>query len=209
MSLPAAIAALIVVVSSALAADELRDVQATARDFSGVLRDRDGDGQTVVLCFGDSITKGSFYGAYPGRLRKMLNGPTVVSEGIYGETSEKGRRRLPGVLDKVRSDYVVIIEGINDGCRVEAVASNLSAMVEEVRGRGAVPLVGTLFVSPKRERGVPARCAKRANHHIRDLPVPLVDLDRASGTVGMNSSWTASTRTAGDTRSSPRRLRRR
>jgi lysophospholipase L1-like esterase len=182
MSLPAANArvalALLVLVSSAPAADGLGAEQATARDFSGLLRDGNGDGQTVVLCFGDSITRGTFYGAYPWRLRKMLKGPTVVNAGNYGETSVKGRRRLPGVLDEVRPDYVVIIEGINDACAVDAVAQNLSAMVEEVRGRGAVPLVGTLFVSPRRERGRPARCAKQVNHHIRGLPAALVDLDR-------------------------------
>ena len=190
MRLPAAIAALMVMVSCAPAPDGTSEKRTTTtRDFSGVLRDRNDDGTIVVLCFGDSITKGTFYGAYPWKLRTLLNGPTVVNEGIYGETSVRGRRRLPGVLDKVRPDYVVLIEGINDGCTVEDVASNLSVMVEEIRRRGAVPVVGTLFVSPRRERGVPARCARRVNHHIRKLPVGLVDLDRV-----MRHRWDAFTK---------------
>ena len=176
MSLPAAIAriALALIVMGPGTGEK----QATARDVSAVLRDRNDDGTIVVLCFGDSITKGTFFGAYPWKLRTLLNGATVVNEGIYGETSVRGRRRLPAVLDKVRPDYVVLIEGINDCCTVEDVESNLSAMVEGIRRRGAVPLVGTLYVSPKRERGVPARCARQVNHHIRKLPVGLVDLDR-------------------------------
>ena len=159
------------------------------RDFARLLQDRNGDGKIVVLCFGDSITAGTIYGAYPGDLRKMLNGPTVVNEGVFGETSAEGRQRLPPVLDKVRPDYVVVVQGINDVCNVDGVADNLSAMLAEVRRRQAIPLVGTLFVSPKRERGGPARCAKQVNHQIRALPAALVDLDRA-----MRHRWDAFTK---------------
>jgi lysophospholipase L1-like esterase len=62
-------------------------------------------------------------------------------------------------------------------------------MVEDVRRHRAVPLVGTLFVSPKRDRGNPARCAKRLNHRIRDIPAALIDLDRA-----MRHRWDAFTK---------------
>jgi lysophospholipase L1-like esterase len=172
-----------------LAATSVRAQGREQRDFAGVLHDQNGDGKIVVLCFGDSITAGTIYGAYPAELRTMLKGPTVVNEGVFGETSTEGRRRLPAVLDKVGADYVVLLEGINDACKVDDVAANLSAMVAEVRGREAVPLVGTLFVSPRRERGQPARCAKQVNHRIRELPVALVDLDRA-----MRHRWDAFTR---------------
>lgn len=163
--------------------------EAKQRDFTRLLHDQNGDGQVVVLCFGDSITAGTIYGAYPGELRTLLKGPTVVNEGVFGETSAEGRQRLPGVLDTVRPDYVVIVEGINDVCRVDHVDAHLSAMVAQVRQRQAVPLVGTLFVSPKRERGQPARCAKRVNHRIRALPAALVDLDRT-----MRHRWDAFTK---------------
>jgi lysophospholipase L1-like esterase len=166
-----------------------QDPASEQRDFTRVLRDQDGDGNIVVLCFGDSITAGTLYGAYPGELRKRLNGPAVVNEGLFGETSAEGRQRLPRVLDKVRPDYVVLLEGINDACKVDEVVANLTAMVAEIRRRQAVPLVGTLFVSPRRERGQPARCAKQVNHRIRALPAALVDLDRA-----MRHRWDAFTK---------------
>jgi acyl-CoA thioesterase I len=142
------------------------------------LRDVNGDGQIVVLCFGDSITKGNALGAYPLKLGTLLQGrATVVREGIWGEATAAGRERLPGVLDKYQADYVIVLEGINDGCNVptETVVENLRAMTDEVRRRGAVPLVGMVFVSPELFVGSWARCAAQINDGIRHLPVSTID----------------------------------
>jgi lysophospholipase L1-like esterase len=151
------------------------------------LRDVNGDGQIVILCFGDSITRGTALGAYPSKLGTLLQGrATVVSDGIWGEATAAGRERLPKVLDQHRLDYVILLEGINDGCNVpaETVVENLRAMTDEVRRRGAVPLVGMLFVSPDLWAGGWVRCAEKINAGIRGLPVARIDFG-----AGLRGRW--------------------
>jgi hypothetical protein len=53
------------------------------------LRDVNGDGKLVILCFGDSVTKGSARGTYPGMLRRLLeNQAKVGNAGIFGERTD-------------------------------------------------------------------------------------------------------------------------
>jgi lysophospholipase L1-like esterase len=159
------------------------------RDAARELRDLNGDARTVVLCFGDSNTRGTSSGGYPWRLGALLDGRAeVVNAGAYGEWTAGGLARLPTVLDEVLPDYVILLEGINDACRVplDTVAGNLRAMAAEVRARGAVPLVATVFVSPdpavvmtRLPRGQWLRCARDLNHRLRSLGVLVLDFERA------------------------------
>ena len=143
-----------------------------------------GDGKITVLCFGDSITLGSLRGAYPGRLGTLLEGGAeVLREGVTGEATAAGRERLGEVLSRTAPDYAIILEGINDGCNVPAdvVVENLRAMVQAVRARGAVPFLGTVFVSPGQMGGFWHQCADRINAAMRGLDVQRIDFAAAMG----------------------------
>lgn len=103
---------------------------------------------SVILAFGDSLTHGT--GApkgqsYPDVLGELL-GKEVINVGIPGEVTASGLKRLPGVLDRYNPTLVILCEGGNDFLRrhnQEKTISNLKAMIEEIRSRGAdVILVG-------------------------------------------------------------------
>ncbi len=77
----------------------------------------------TVLCVGDSVTAG--YGAddgadYPAVLRELLEarhgiaGCRVVNAGVFGYSSEQGRRALPPLLARYHPQIVVICYGQND-----------------------------------------------------------------------------------------------
>jgi lysophospholipase L1-like esterase len=113
----------------------------------------------TVLAFGDSLTSG--YGApagasYPAALEQLI-GRKVVNAGVPGEVTAAGLARLPGVLEQVRPQLVVLIHGGNDFLRrldERAAAQNLRAMVRLSRERGAgvillgVPKPGLLPSAP-------------------------------------------------------------
>jgi len=135
------------------------------------LSDINGDGHVDVLCFGDSLTAGSMQGTYPADLRANLpTGTTVVNLGRFGEVTDHGRLRLRGALEENRADYVIILEGVNDHCdNPDATLANLHAMAMDVRAKGAVPLVGTLFVSPKKTGEEKQRCYEALNARILQM----------------------------------------
>jgi acyl-CoA thioesterase I len=99
----------------------------------------------VVLAFGDSLTAGNGANAtesYPALLERRI-GRKVVNAGRSGETSEAGRARLPGLLDEIRPQLLVLIHGGNDFLRKHAdaiPAANVRAMVVDARSRG-IPVV--------------------------------------------------------------------
>lgn len=105
-----------------------------------------------ILAFGDSLTHGTGAGDdedYPAVL-EQLSGREVIKSGVPGELSAAGRQRLPGVLEAVDPDLVILLHGGNDilrGKDPEATRRNLAAMVDSARGRG-IPVVLV---------GVPAR----------------------------------------------------
>jgi lysophospholipase L1-like esterase len=106
-----------------------------------------------ILAFGDSLTHGTGAGDgedYPAVLARM-SGREVIESGVPGELSAEGRRRLPGVLDAVRPDLLILLHGGNDILRGKdpaATRRNLAAMVDTARGRG-IPVV--LVGVPERE----------------------------------------------------------
>ena len=96
-----------------------------------------------VLAFGDSLTYGTGAGgldpqpglAYPEALARET-GLAVVNAGLPGETTDRGRARLPGVLAGERPALVLLEHGGNDflrGLPEAATEENLAAMVRACR----------------------------------------------------------------------------
>lgn len=112
----------------------------------------------VILAFGDSLTYGTGardYQSYPAVLAKGT-GRTVINAGMPGEETDKGLRRLLGLLDRHRPDLLILCHGGNDILRKRDAASteaNLREMIRLARERNvavvmiAVPDIG-LFLSP-------------------------------------------------------------
>ncbi|MGR9100838.1 MAG: GDSL-type esterase/lipase family protein [Gammaproteobacteria bacterium] len=102
----------------------------------------------VILAFGDSLTYGT--GAsrrkdYPSVLTEMTS-LEVINEGVPGEISRNGAKRLPGLLDRYRPDLLILTHGGNDMIRRiprSETEANLAAMIEEALKRNvAVILLG-------------------------------------------------------------------
>lgn len=103
----------------------------------------------VLLAFGDSLTYGT--GAreeesYPAQLARIV-GRKVVREGVPGEVSAAGLKRLPALLDEHQPKLLLLCHGGNDFLqrmpKAEA-AANVRAMVRMARERGIdVLLIGT------------------------------------------------------------------
>jgi lysophospholipase L1-like esterase len=159
-----------------------------------ILRDLDGDGQIRILAFGDSITAGTGdneedprdpaeFGGYPARLQAIWGVP-VVNGGKGGETSSQGANRLPSVLQNVRPDIVIILEGANDlsSLNSKPIVPAYDSMVSSVQAVGAIPLVATLtpYCCDRAERDP---LASQASAGIRSLAaargVPVIDFREA------------------------------
>lgn len=167
---------------------------------SGIgLDDLNLDGQIVVMCFGDSITRGVGDGSdaratprgpggYPVRLQALLTPLqnelplTVINVGIPGEETPDGLRRLPSELFANKPDYTILLEGANDieGGGLQRAVNNMQSMITSVIGGGSMPLVGTLTPTCCTHRTtVPSEAVRDFNAQIRFLAagnmVPLVD----------------------------------
>ena len=111
----------------------------------------------VIVAFGDSLTHGTGardYQSYPAVLADRT-GLEVINAGIPGEETDKGLRRLPGLLDQYQPDLLILCHGGNDILRKRDTAvteANIREMIRIGRERNipvvmiAVPNVG-LFLS--------------------------------------------------------------
>jgi lysophospholipase L1-like esterase len=102
----------------------------------------------VIVAFGDSLTYGTGardHEAYPAQLSQLIQ-REVINEGIPGELSHDGLKRLPAVLEEHQPELLILCHGGNDLLRrknPQSIASNLSAMIREAKQRGIqVVLVG-------------------------------------------------------------------
>ena len=103
---------------------------------------------TVILAFGDSLTHGTGAAdglSYPEILAGLI-GHEVINEGIPGEVSATGLKRLPGLLKEYNPTLVILCHGGNDFLRrmnQDRTTANLKAMVALIKSHGAdVVLVG-------------------------------------------------------------------
>ncbi len=104
--------------------------------------------EAVILAFGDSLTFGA--GAsrqhdYPSMLAG-LTAREVINEGVSGEISSDGLKRLPALLDEYRPGLLILIHGGNDMLRKipsEQTVEHLNKMIAEARNRNiAIVMLG-------------------------------------------------------------------
>lgn len=111
------------------------------------------------MAFGDSITVGelSSGGGYRDELANMLRAywgkADIVDEGQSGTKSMVGAGRIGASLSRRRPAHVLVLYGTNDfnepDCRNDErfpcyTVDSLRSIVQEVRGWGAWPVVGTI-----------------------------------------------------------------
>jgi acyl-CoA thioesterase-1 len=103
----------------------------------------------VILAFGDSLTYGtgaSEAESYPAQLEALI-GRRVVGAGVPGEVSADALARLPGVLEEVRPQLLILCIGGNDFLRnlgSAQVEANVRRMIGLAKAHGAgVLLIGT------------------------------------------------------------------
>ena len=102
----------------------------------------------VILAFGDSLTYGtgaSSFHDYPSMLAGLTE-REVINEGVPGEVSGDGLKRLPALLDEYQPELLILIHGGNDMLRKipsEQTIVNLSKMIDEAKSRNiAVVMLG-------------------------------------------------------------------
>jgi len=114
-------------------------------------------GDAVILAFGDSLTRGSGASAnndYPSILAG-LSKHEVINEGVPGEISADGLKRLPALLDNYQPAMLIVIHGGNDILKKipeDVTANNLKNMINEAKSRNiivvmlGVPKPGLFFL---------------------------------------------------------------
>ena len=94
----------------------------------------------VILAFGDSLTYGTGVSAkndYPSVLAELTH-REVINEGVPGEISGDGLKRLPALLDEYKPQLLILIHGGNDILKKipeHDTASNLDSMIAEAKNR--------------------------------------------------------------------------
>jgi lysophospholipase L1-like esterase len=163
--------------------------------------------QLIFDGFGDSITQGYPYisdppngarvGGYEPTLEALISSTSypayVHNHGVGGERTSSGLFRIDGVLDSFeRLEFMLLLEGTNDllpdGISPESIYFNLGAMVDKIRARGVVPIIGTLTPDDRSFRN---KRISETNSLIRQLVaekgILLCDLHAAM--AGSWSSW--------------------
>jgi lysophospholipase L1-like esterase len=128
---------------------------------------------TKYLAYGDSITDGSISlrplimlaepDAYPYKLQGMLTQAypaqtfDVAKSGVGGETTVQGAVRLPGELDRVQPEVLLLLEGINAvrTLRTSAQVTAIRSMLNTARTRRVEVIIATVM---------PISAAREADH---------------------------------------------
>ncbi|MDN5370433.1 MAG: acyl-CoA thioesterase [Shewanella sp.] len=108
----------------------------------------------TLLVLGDSL--GASYGVdehkgWVEELRNALPEHTIINGSVSGETSAGGLRRLPGLLQSVHPDVVLVELGGNDGLRgfpPAELKKNLKKIIELSQQAGAKVLLSQVMVPP-------------------------------------------------------------
>ncbi len=136
-----------------------------------------------ILALGDSPTRGTGAqraASYPA-VRERLTGREVVASGVPGERAAEGRRPLPGVLERLQPDLLILCHGGNDtlrGTEPAAIEGDLIAMIERAQTQGiAVVLVGVPARGPFADTAdVDYRAAERTGVPLEDgIVATLID----------------------------------
>jgi lysophospholipase L1-like esterase len=108
------------------------------------------------LTFGDSITDGlgsrdidGFRGPLEEALQRHFGRGTVEADGLGGSKSDDGSARIPGVINRVRPAYTLILYGTNDWKRCAGevpchTVDSLQSMIGAVKSIQSLPIVGTI-----------------------------------------------------------------
>ncbi len=94
----------------------------------------------VILAFGDSLTYGTGAGSdrdYPAVLSTLID-REVINDGIPGELSLQGLKRLPEALEQYQPDILILIHGGNDllrGRSQQSLRANLGEMIRIAQAR--------------------------------------------------------------------------
>lgn len=159
--------------------------------------------EQVILCLGDSITKGVRPGVaatdtFASRLEALLKakGETVrvINVGIGGEQTDQALARLGKVLNEHHPDLVTVMYGTNDsyvdkGTTGERISpwrfrANLAALIDRIRRAGAAPILMTepRYAERSGPNGIGEHCNIRLERFVaitrevaRDEGTPLVD----------------------------------
>ncbi len=128
-------------------------------DIDG-LADINCDGKVQIACFGDSITFGradELGLGYPGRLLSLYPNTVILNLGVPGEKTPAGKRRAALQFATFSdSDYVVVLEGVNDyfieGRSATLTKDNVLKIVQAAKDIGAVTLLGNLTAIRRSEQ---------------------------------------------------------
>jgi lysophospholipase L1-like esterase len=106
--------------------------------------------ETVLVCFGDSLTSGvgaSEGKSYPDYLKNYLD-VKIVNSGVPGDTTSQGKLRFQKDVMDYNPDVVIIELGANDyfsGFSSEKTGDNLRYMADELSGIGAILFIAKFF----------------------------------------------------------------
>lgn len=145
----------------------------------------------VVICFGDSLTKGCRDGedpaaagccaerSYPaileGLLREAGRQISVLNAGNWGDTSHQLIARLPKVLSegakKGRLEAVLVLGGTNDilqGAASASVVGTLLRLHETAGNAVYMPRVGVFTLPPAKSTGSSEKTRLELNRRLRE-----------------------------------------
>lgn len=106
--------------------------------------------ETVLVCFGDSLTSGEGAGhgkSYPDNLKNYLD-IKIINSGVSGDTTSQAKKRFQKDVAEYNPDIVIIELGANDyfsGIPAEETGNNLRYMVDKLSNRGAIVFIAKFF----------------------------------------------------------------